>query len=88
VDKYLDSTGAPIHRCRGMQLSQTVGGGSHPGPKLRIKYVNTLPINGTCETRPNLHELEIILLGVPFSVFEERAQVGPAFCRIHHVCYV
>lgn len=36
----------------------------------------------------NLHELEIILLGVPFRVFEQRAQVGPAFGRIRHLGYV
>ena len=66
----LDLTEAPIHHYRGMQLSQLVVEGSHPESELGMKYVNILPTNNTCETRPNLHKLEIILLGIPFRIFE------------------
>jgi len=85
VSTDLDLTEVPSRRYLGMQLSRPVVGGSHPESELGTKCVKTLPIHGICETRPNLHELEIILLGVPFSVFQQRTQVGPALGRIRNL---
>ena len=81
----LDLTEAPTRRYPGIQLSRPVAGGSHPRSELGTKYVKTPPINSIYEIRPNLHKLEIILLSVPFSVFQQRTQVGPAFGRIRNL---